>query len=140
MTLVRETRAAPSSIKEVGGSLAAVWDLRGPQPTDRAPLRGVAAFPRRPIPFLWHYVRRRPLLHFTALAAVLGAAAAACVAQYGLKLIVDAMAQGATHMTAVWWALAVFLGLLAGESLLWRSGSWLGYRAMLVDKAEARQI
>jgi len=101
-------------------------------------LRGVAAFPRRPIPFLWHYVRRRPLLHFTALAAVLGAAAAACVAQYGLKLIVDAMAQGATHMTAVWWALAVFLGLLAGESLLWRSGSWLGYRAMLTDKAEAR--
>jgi ATP-binding cassette subfamily B protein len=27
---------------------------------------------------------------------------------------------------------------LAGESLLWRFGSWLGYRAMLVDKAEAR--
>src|SRR6266478_207550 len=138
MTLVRETRAAPSSLKEMGRSLAAVWKFRSPKPANCATLRGVAAFPRRPIPFLWHYVRRRPLLHFTALAAVLGAAAAACVAQYGLKLIVDAMAQGATHMTAVWWALAVFLGLLAGESLLWRSGSWLGYRAMLVDKAEAR--
>ena len=138
MTLVRETRAAPSSLKEMGRSLAAVWKFRSPKPANCATLRGVAAFPRRPIPFLWHYVRRRPLLHFTALAAVLGAAAAACVAQYGLKLIVDAMAQGATHMTAVWWALAVFLGLLAGESLLWRSGSWLGYRAMLTDKAEAR--
>jgi ATP-binding cassette subfamily B protein len=138
MILIRATRAAPSSLKETGRSLAAVWDLRGPQPTDRAPLSGVAGFPRRPIPFLWHYVRRRPLLHFTALAAVLGAASAACAAQYGLKLIVDAMAQGAGHMTAVWWALAVFLGLLAGESLLWRSSSWLGYRAMLADKAEAR--
>jgi len=77
-------------------------------------------------------------LHFTALAAVLGAASAACAAQYGLKMIVDAMAQGAEHIAAVWWALAMFLGLLAGESILWRSGSWLGYRAMLVDKAEAR--
>ena len=64
--------------------------------------------------------------------AVLGAAAAACAAQYGLKLIVDAMAQGAEHMTAVWLALAVFVGLLAGESMLWRFGSWLGYRAILV--------
>src|SRR5258705_12304904 len=52
--------------------------------------------------------------------------------------MVAAMAKGAENMTAVWWALAVFLGLLPGESLLWRSGSWLGYRAMLTDKAEAR--
>src|SRR5437762_12957701 len=131
MILARARRAAPTSLQEIGRSLAAASKLRGPQPTDRAPLRGVAAFPRRPIPFLWHYVRRRPLLHFTALAAVLGAASAACAAQYGLKLIVDAMAQGAEHMTAVWLALAVFVGLLAGESILWRSGSWLGYRAVL---------
>src|ERR1700730_42341 len=138
MTLVRTRRAAPSSLREMGRSLTAAWKLRSPRPTDHAPLRGVAAFPRRPIPFLGHYVRRRPLLHFTALAAVLGAASAACAAQYGLKMIVDAMAQGAEHIAAVWWALALFLGLLAGESMLWRSGSWLGYRAMLVDKAEAR--
>src|SRR5438132_460111 len=138
MILVRATRAAASSLKDMGRSLTAAWNFRRPQPTSRAPLRGVAAFPRRPIAFLWHYVRRRPLVHFTALAAVLGAASAACVAQYGLKLMVDAMAQGAEQMTAVWWALAVFLGLLAGESLLWRAGSWLGHRAMLADKAEAR--
>src|SRR5438132_8025970 len=138
MTLVRATRETPPSLREMGRSLAAAWKLRGPQPAGRAPLRGVAAFPRRPIPFLWHYVRRRPVLHLAALAAVLGAATAACAAQYGLKLIVDAMAQGAEHMTAVWLALAVFVGLLAGESILWRSGSWLGYRAMLADKAGAR--
>jgi ATP-binding cassette subfamily B protein len=101
-------------------------------------VRGVAAFPRRTIAFLWHYIRRRPLLHFAALASVLGAASCACTAQYGLKLIVDAMAQGADHIAAAWRALAVFAGLLAGESILWRFGSWLGYRAMLVDKAEAK--
>jgi ATP-binding cassette, subfamily B, bacterial len=68
----------------------------------------------------------------------LGAASFACAAQYGLKLIVDAMAQGTDHIAAAWRALAVFAGLLAGESALWRFGSWLGYRAMLVDKAEAK--
>src|ERR1700730_3850634 len=135
MILVRATRAAPSSLKEMGRSLTAAWKFRSPQPANRATLRGVAAFPRRPIPFLWHYVRRRPFLHFTALAAVLGAATAACAAQYGLKLIVDAMAQGAEHMTGVWLALAVFVGLLAGARMLWRSGSSLAYRVMLVDQS-----
>jgi ATP-binding cassette, subfamily B, bacterial len=100
--------------------------------------RGVAAFPRRPIAFLWHYIRRRPLLHFMAFASVLGAAVSACAAQYGLKLIVDAMSQADGPTRALWVALAVFTGLLAGESAFWRLGSWLGYRAMIVDKTEAK--
>jgi ATP-binding cassette subfamily B protein len=99
---------------------------------------GAATFPRRPVAFLWHYIRRRPALHFAAVASVLGAASFACVAQYGLKLIVDAMAAGPQHIAQVWWALAIFAGLLAGESILWRLGGWLGYRAILVDKAEAK--
>jgi ATP-binding cassette, subfamily B, bacterial len=99
---------------------------------------GAAEFPRRPLAFLWHYVRRRPVLHAAALVSVLGAAAFACVAQFGLKLIVDAMAGGPQQLAKVWSALAIFAALLAGESMLWRLGSWLGYRAMLVDKAEAK--
>ncbi len=93
--------------------------LAGPLTVDDAFRRGAAAFPRRPVAFLWHYIRRRPLLHFSALTAVLGAAVCACAAQYGLKLIVDAMAQAAEETSAVWGALAVFAGLLAGESVLW---------------------
>jgi ATP-binding cassette subfamily B protein len=99
---------------------------------------GAAAFPLRPVAFLWHYVRRRPVVHLAAVASVLGAASFACVAQYGLKLIVDAMARGPQHIAAVWWALALFGALLFGESMLWRSGSWFGYRAILTDKAEAK--
>src|SRR5215469_8625447 len=79
--------------------------------------RGIAAFPRRPVAFLWHYVRRRPLLHFSALASVVGAAVSACAAQYGLKLIVDAMAHANGPTRALWVALAVFTGILAGESV-----------------------
>src|SRR6516162_439330 len=48
------------------------------------------------------------------------------------------MAQGTDHLASAWRALGVFAGLLAGESMFWRFGSWLGYRAMFVDKAEAK--
>jgi ATP-binding cassette, subfamily B, bacterial len=133
-------------------SIASRWN--GPDRFSTAPLRlvdpqwtassgegripGTAEFPRRPVAFLWHYIRRRPVLHAAAIASVLGAAAFACVAQFGLKLIVDAMAKGPQNIAAVWWALAIFAGLLAGETVLWRLGGWFGYRAILVDKAEAK--
>ena len=99
---------------------------------------GAAGFPLRPVAFLWHYIKRRPFLHLAAIGAVLAAATFASVSQYGLKLIVDALAEGPHHAPKVWWALAVFVALVAGESIFWRCGSWLGYRAMLVDKAEAK--
>jgi ATP-binding cassette subfamily B protein len=90
------------------------------------------------VAFLWHYIKRRPILHAAAFASVLGAAAFACVAQFGLKLIVDAMTAGPQQIAKVWSALAIFASLLAGESMLWRLGSWFGYRAILSDKAEAK--
>src|SRR5215469_7160280 len=99
---------------------------------------GAAEFPHRPMAFLFHYIKRRPWLHAVALLSVVGAASFACVAQFGLKLIVDAMAAGPQQIARVWWALALFAALLAGESVLWRCGSWFGYRAILVDKAEAK--
>jgi ATP-binding cassette subfamily B protein len=99
---------------------------------------GAAAFPRQPVAFLWHYISKRPFLHVAALASVLGAAALASASQYGLKLIVDAMAAGPAHATRAWVALAAFAALVGGESLLWRCGGWFGYRAMLVDKAAAK--
>ena len=105
---------------------------------DKEGTPGTASFPRRPVAFLWYYVKRRPILHATAVASVLGAASFACVAQFGLKLIVDAMAAGPQHIAKAWWALVIFAVLLAAESALWRIGAWLGYRAILVDKAEAK--
>ena len=136
MILDRAKRATPSALIQPGQSSTALLRLAHSAPGDGA--GGVAAFPRRPIAFLWHYIRRRPLLHFGALASVLLVASCACAAQYGLKMIVDAMAQGVDHIAVAWRALAVFAGLLGGESVLWRLGSRLGYRAILVDKAEAK--
>ena len=135
MILDRAKRVTPSSLIQPGQSSMALLRLAHSAPGDGA--GGVAAFPRRPIAFSGT-IRRRPLLHFGALASVLLVASCACAAQYGLKMIVDAMAQGVDHIAVAWRALAVFAGLLGGESVLWRLGSRLGYRAILVDKAEAK--
>jgi ATP-binding cassette, subfamily B, bacterial len=81
------------------------------------------------------------MIHAAAVACVVGAASCACLAQYGLKLIVDASAQGtggAENIARVWWALAVFLALLAAESTLWRTGSFFGFRAILRDNAAVK--
>jgi ATP-binding cassette subfamily B protein len=99
---------------------------------------GAAPFPRRPLHFLWHFIRRRPFLHLAAVTAVAGAAGSACIAQYGLKLIVDAMAGGPANLAGVGWAAALFAGLLGCESALWRLGSTAAYRAILADKAAAK--
>ena len=141
MTFVRAMRSIASKWDRTDGFSSAPLRLADFQRVSNACRQdgpGVAEFPRRPLAFLWHYVRRRPFLHAAALISVLGAASFACVAQFGLKLIVDAMAAGPQHIARVWWALALFAALLAGESALWRFGSWFGYRAILVDKAEAK--
>jgi len=141
MIFVRAMQAIASTWHRKGSFSAAplrLVDLAGTPNAGRASAPGAAEFPDQPLAFLWHYVRRRPLLHAAALVSVVGAASFACVAQFGLKLIVDAMAAGPQQIVRVWWALALFAGLLASESALWRFGSWFGYRAILIDKAEAK--
>jgi len=141
MIFVRAMRSIASNWTSADRSSVAPLRLVSPPPQEGARggrPAGFAEFPRRPIAFLWHYIRRRPMLHALAIVAVLAAAASACFAQFGLKLIVDAMASGPEHLAKVWWALAIFAGLLGGESALWRVGAWLGYRAILADKAEAK--
>jgi ATP-binding cassette, subfamily B, bacterial len=141
MMFVRAMRSIASRWQATDGFPTAplrLVDLTWPPDAGEGGAAGAAEFPRRPVAFLWHYIKRRPLLHAAALVSVLAAAACACVAQFGLKLIVDAMAGGPQHLARVWSALAIFAVLLAGESMLWRIGSWFGYRAMLVDKAEAK--
>jgi ATP-binding cassette subfamily B protein len=102
------------------------------------PRRARAPFPRRPIPFLWRYVRLRPL-HFGLLFAIIvGAASCAVGVQYGMKLIVDAMNAPDRASAAVWMPLGLFLGLIAIENLLWRSGGWLGCRAIVATGVDLR--
>lgn len=78
--------------------------------------------------FLWRYVTIWPG-HFISLTAVVVSASLAGIAsQYGMKLLVDAMEKPPAQNTAVWFALAFFVGLFAIEAALWRVSGWLGCR------------
>src|SRR5919107_4808263 len=85
-------------------------------------------FLKGPEAFILHYLRGRPWHFALLLLMVCGAAGAAVGAQYTMKLLVDAMAGPRGAHSAAWNALALLLGLIAAESVLWRLSGWLGCR------------
>jgi ATP-binding cassette subfamily B protein len=71
-------------------------------------------------------------MHFAAVfLMVAGAASCAVGVQYVMKLLVDAMARPSEGHAAAWWALGVFIIVIAVESVLWRLSGWLGCRTTL---------
>jgi ATP-binding cassette subfamily B protein len=83
--------------------------------------------------FMGHYVRERPY-HFGALLVlVLAAAGCGIGVQYGMKMMIDAMSAAHPHgdHPAVNMALAVFVGLIFMESVLWRMSGWIGSRTTI---------
>ncbi len=96
--------------------------------------------PSRPLAFLWHYICQRPW-HFGGLATlVISAAICAVAVQYGMKLLVDAMAEGSDQRATadVWAPLWLFLGLIVVENVFWRLGGWLGCRTVVASCVDIR--
>jgi ATP-binding cassette, subfamily B, bacterial len=84
-----------------------------------------------PRAFVAHYVRSWPW-HFGALIAMVVLAASCAVGvQYEMKLLVDAMARVPQQVNAAWLALAMFIALVAVESVLWRLSGWLACRTTI---------
>ncbi|MBC8648701.1 ABC transporter ATP-binding protein [Pseudomonas sp. MTM4] len=99
-----------------------------------------APVPGRPVAFLWHYICGRPW-HFSGLLAlIIGAASCAVAVQYGMKLLVDAMAQGSSDRGAanVWLPLGLFISLIVVENVFWRLGGWLGCRTVVASVVDIR--
>jgi ATP-binding cassette subfamily B protein len=85
------------------------------------------SFVHGPEAFIWHYVKSWPK-SFMGLLLLVGSAAACSVGvQYVMKILVDAMA-GPRDGSQAWWALSLFISLIAIESILWRISGWLGCR------------
>ncbi|HYH37489.1 MAG TPA: ABC transporter ATP-binding protein [Azospirillum sp.] len=98
---------------------------------DSVPTPSAAPFPQRPILFFLRYVRRWPWHFAGLLALIVGAAGCAVAVQYGMKLLVDAMAAPERSAVAVWGPLTMFVALIGVENLLWRLGGWLGCRTIV---------
>ena len=97
-----------------------------------------APLPARPGLFLWRYVRRRPWLFGTLGVLIVTAAACSVGVQYGMKLIVDAMAGDDRESRMIWRWLGLFISLIAAESLCWRLSGWLGCRAVVATGVDVR--
>lgn len=99
-----------------------------------------APLPSRPVAFLWRYVCARPW-HFSGLLAlIIGASSCAVAVQYGMKLLVDSMAQNSSDRGAaeVWFPLGLFIALIVTENVFWRLGGWLGCRTVVASVVDIR--
>ncbi len=107
--------------------------------SDKASNTEGVPFPIRPVPFLLRYVRLRPWMHVGLIGIAISGAACSVAVQYGMKLIVDGMA-GANNEghQAVWFALSLFVGLIAIENILWRLSGWLGCRTVVAAGVDIR--
>jgi ATP-binding cassette, subfamily B, bacterial len=83
----------------------------------------LCSYASRPLPFIFRYLRQRPLAHGAILAAVLGAVTCSVCTQYGVKFLVDTLSRGAT--ADVWTAFFLLGALIAADNLLWRLASWI---------------
>jgi ATP-binding cassette, subfamily B, bacterial len=95
-------------------------------------------FLKGPTAFVFHYLGVRRWRFAALFAMVLGAASCAVGVQYVMKLLVDGMAGPREGNDAVWTALALFIGLIAVESVLWRLSGWLGCRTTVDIGVAAR--
>jgi ATP-binding cassette subfamily B protein len=96
----------------------------------------------RPLAFLTRYVRARPVAHTAIVMAVLAAVACSVGAQYGVKILVDTLAQGpnaAANVMRVWFGFLLLVSLIAADNLLWRVASWIASSAFVGVTGDLRR-
>jgi len=90
----------------------------------------LSIYARRPIVFLFRYVRRRPWAHAAIFLAVLCAVGCSVSTQYAVKSLVDALGEGPAH-TGIWLAFGFLVALVVGDNLLWRLAGWISSHAFV---------
>jgi ATP-binding cassette subfamily B protein len=94
----------------------------------------------RPLAFLASYVRRHPAGHLTILASMLVAVTCSVSTQYGMKYLIDIVAQGKEAAgNQVWTAFALLCGLVAADNLSWRIGGYAAHRTFVAVTGDIRR-
>ncbi len=93
----------------------------------------------RPLAFFARYMRGRPWSHAVILVAVLAAVACSVAAQYGVKFLVDTLSQSAFGGSAVWFAFALLISLIAADNLLWRVASFVASYTFVAVTGDVRR-
>src|SRR5215475_9827042 len=90
-----------------------------------------------PFAFIFRYVRLLPISHSIILPAVLAAVGCSVCTQYGVKFLVDTLANG--ENAAAWTAFVVLGGLIAADNLLWHVAAWIANYAFVGVTGDLRR-
>ncbi len=92
----------------------------------------------RPVAFIARYLRRRSGSHVAILLLVLAAVGCSVTTQYGVKLLVNALA-APVAADGVWVAFVALMTLIAADNLLWRLASWIANSAFVAVSGDLRR-
>jgi len=84
----------------------------------------ICRYAKKPISFLFRYVRGRAAAHAFILGTVAAAVICSVTTQYGVKNLVDTLGRDARESAAIWLGFAFLVVLIAADNLLWRLASW----------------
>jgi ATP-binding cassette, subfamily B, bacterial len=99
----------------------------------------ISRYASRPIAFLLRFVRRRWVVHVSILAAVLAAVGCSVSTQYGIKFLVDTLANPEVWTNRVWPAFGLLVALIAADNLLWRLAGWIANPAFVAVTGDLRR-
>ena len=105
---------------------------------DEVGLDDLCRFATRPLAFIGRYLRRRSVSHAVIVTAVLSAVGCSVTTQYGVKTLVDALANPIHGGNAVWFAFILLVSLIAADNLLWRVASWTANDAFVKVTGDLR--
>jgi ATP-binding cassette subfamily B protein len=91
------------------------------------------------ISFLARYARRRFLSHGVVLLSVLAAVTCAVASQYAVKNLVDVLGNRHPPSYLLWGAVALLLGMVAADNLLWRLAGWVSTYAFVAVGGDLRR-
>jgi ATP-binding cassette subfamily B protein len=97
----------------------------------------LSGYAKRPLAFVFRYIRLRPLTHGVILVTVLGAVVCATSTQYGVKYLVDVLSHRGS--ADPWTAFALLGSLIAADNLLWRVASWIANYAFVGVSGDLRR-
>jgi ATP-binding cassette subfamily B protein len=105
---------------------------------DEVGLDDLCRFATRPLAFIARYLRRRSVSHAVIVTAMLAAVGCSVTTQYGVKTLVDALANPIHGGNAVWFAFILLVSLIAADNLLWRVASWTANDAFVKVTGDLR--
>src|SRR5271165_4012698 len=105
-------------------------------------VKDLCRFADRPLAFLAHYVMARPIAHAVIVIAVVAAVTCSVGAQYGVKILVDALSGGlggSASAAHAWSGFLLLASLIAADNLLWRLASWIASSAFVGVTGDLRR-